>query len=253
MSDKRLYHEVAEKIKGLIKDGAFPPGSRLPGERELAERFNVSRVTVRDAEIGLQALGYISIKTGSGVYVQNIAEKDGRGLPDISAFDLTQARLLFESEAASLAALHISDEELVHLEELVQKIAHDNPNGEDASQKADREFHLAIAAASGNEAVKYTIENLWKIRNEQQSVAEVYAAICEIEDATGRHDEHAAILAALRDHDPIAAREAMQEHFTRLLESMIDLTEAKAVERHRKSATESRERYLASEKRRRQA
>ncbi|NNE59638.1 MAG: FadR family transcriptional regulator, partial [Woeseia sp.] len=69
MKDQRLYHSVADQILQLINDGSFPPGSRLPGERDLAERFDVSRVTIREAEIALQALGYIRIKTGSGVYV----------------------------------------------------------------------------------------------------------------------------------------------------------------------------------------
>ena len=253
MANKRLYHEIADKIKSMINEGAYPPGSRLLGERELAERFGVSRVTVREAEIVLQALGYINIKTGSGVYVLDPSEKEGSGLPNISAFELTEARLLFESEAASLAALHISDEELAHLDELVQQIAYDNPNGEEVSQEADRKFHLAIAAATGNAAVKYIIETLWKIRNELPAVKEVYATICQIEDATDRHAEHAGVLDALRNRDPLAARHAMQEHFRRLLESMIDVTEARAVEELRKTATESRHRFLASEKRRRHA
>lgn len=253
MLDKRLYHEVSEKIKDLITSGAFPPGSRLPAERELAERFEVSRVTVREAEIALQALGYISIKTGSGVYVLDPVDNKGQGLPDVSAFELTEARLMFESEAASLAAVHINDEQLEHLGELVEQIAFDNPNGEETSQKADREFHLAIAAASGNAAVKHIIETLWKIRNELPAVKIVHEAICEIEDATDRHLEHSTVLDALRARDPLAARHAMQEHFRRLLESMIDVTEARAVEELRKSATESRQRFLASEKQRRHA
>ena len=51
MTGKRLFQSVAEQIAGLIDDGAFPPGTRLPGERELAERLGVSRVTIREAEI----------------------------------------------------------------------------------------------------------------------------------------------------------------------------------------------------------
>ena len=101
MAEKRLYHSVADEIMKLISDGSFPPGTRLPGERELAERFNVSRVTVREAEIALQALGYISIKTGSGVYVLDPTVKASSGLPTVTAFELTEARLLFESEAAA--------------------------------------------------------------------------------------------------------------------------------------------------------
>jgi DNA-binding FadR family transcriptional regulator len=245
MREKRLYHSVAEQIKELIKDGAFPPGSRLPGERELAERFDVSRVTIREAEIALQALGYINIKTGSGVYVLDPVGEESHGLPNISAFELTEARLLFESEAAALAARQISDETLRHLEDLVETMSQEDPKS-DATERADREFHLTIATASGNAAVKYIVETLWKIRTELPAVREVHAAICSVETAGDRHDEHSRVLKALRDRDVAAARLAMQEHFRGLLESMIDVTEEKALEELRKQVTESRQRYLNS-------
>jgi len=246
MTEKRLYHSVADEILKLISEGAFPPGTRLPGERELAERFNVSRVTVREAEIALQALGYINIKTGSGVYVLDPAHNNSQGLPNVTAFELTEARLIFESEAAALAARHISDENLDHLEELVEKMSRDDPQFSDASQDADREFHLTIAAASGNAVVQYIIENLWKIRTEVPAVREVHAAICAVEEASHRHSEHADVVKALRERDPSAARQAMQAHFRGLLGSMIDVTEEKALEELRKQTTESRQRYLDS-------
>ncbi len=246
MKDKRLYHSVADKIKKLISDGAYPPGSRLPGERELAVQFGVSRVTIREAEIALQALGYISIKTGSGVYVLDHAKAANGGLPNISAFELTEARLLFESEAAALAAGHMDDDTLERLGKLVAKMSTDKPRDEEVAQQADREFHLIIAQASGNAAVQYVVETLWKIRNELPEVREVHTAICAFEDADERYAEHANILEALRTRDPSAARLAMQEHFRGLLGSMIDVTEEQALEELRKQTTESRQRYLHS-------
>lgn len=244
MKDKRLYHAVAEKIKALIENGAYPPGSRLPGERELAQQLDVSRVTIREAEISLQALGYLNIKTGSGVYVLESEKKESGMLPNISAFELTEARLLFESEAAALAARQISDETLEHLEDLVKTMSQDEPPGSDVSQQADREFHLLIAAASGNTAVRYIVETLWKIRTELPAVRAVHSAICSVEGAADRYDEHAAVLKALRARDAAAARLAMREHFKRLLESMIDVTEELGLEELRKQTTESRQRYL---------
>ena len=246
MTEKRLYHSVADEILKLISDGAFPPGTRLPGERELAERFNVSRVTVREAEIALQALGHIAIKTGSGVYVLDHAEKEAAGLPKVTAFELTEARLLFESEAAALAARHVTNETLDHLAELVERMSRDDPQFSDASQEADREFHLTIAKASGNAVVRYVVETLWKIRTEVPAVREVHSAICAVEDAAHRHAEHADVVKALRERNPSAAREAMQAHFRGLLGSMIDVTEEKALEELKKKTTESRERYLES-------
>ncbi len=246
MTDKRLYHSVADKITQRIHDGSYPPGSRLPGERELAAEFGVSRVTIREAEIALQALGQIRIKTGSGVYVLDQSEQETRGLPNVSAFELTEARSLFESEAAALAAREISDETLAYLDELVTAMSSDDPQDEAASQEADRKFHLAIAVASNNAAVQFVIETLWQMRTELPAVREVHAAVCAEEAATQRGAEHADILNALRKRDSLAARSAMQNHFSRLLTSMIDVTEEQALEELRQKTTESRRRYLNS-------
>ncbi|MDQ2949653.1 MAG: GntR family transcriptional regulator, partial [Acidobacteriota bacterium] len=108
MSEKRLFHSVATQIGALIDEGIFPPGTRLPGERELAERFGVSRVTIREAEIALQAVGRIEIKTGSGVFVCTEQQVQQGILPKVSAFEVTEARLAIESEGAALAAKVIS-------------------------------------------------------------------------------------------------------------------------------------------------
>jgi len=246
MKDKRLYHSVGDQILELINNGAFPPGSRLPGERELAERFDVSRVTIREAEIALQALGHIKIKTGSGVYVLDRSAKSNGGLPEISAFELTEARLLFESEAAALAARQVSDADLQVLDGLIERMSSSDPADEEDSQRADQEFHLAIAAASGNAAVQYIIETLWKMRTEIASIRDVHAAICSTEDATDRGSEHAEVLSALKNRDPDGARNAMQTHFRRLLGSMIDITEEQGLQELQKTVTASRQRFLKS-------
>lgn len=243
-NDKRLYHSVSERIMQMITDGAFPPGSRLPGERELAERFDVSRVTVREAEIALQALGYLNIKTGSGVYVLDPADKETGSFPTVSPFELTEARLLFESEAAALAAGHIDDETLGKLDGMIARMSSKDPADDEDSQLADREFHQAIAVASGNAAVRYVVETLWKMRTKIPEIRDVHAAICAEEDAGDRGSEHADILKALKNRDPAAARDAMQDHFRRLLGSMIDVTEEQALQEIRHRVTQSRERYL---------
>ena len=240
MAGKRLYHSVAEQIVTMIDDGIFPPNSRLPGERELAEQLSVSRVTVREAEIFLQAQGIIQVKTGSGAYVLDPSKHNG-SLPNVSAFELTEARTLFESEAAALAARDISDETLSLLEEHLKKM-----RGSDReAELADREFHRTIASASGNATVLYVVEMLWRIRMESKPVRKVYDSVCH-DDADAREAEHREILDALRARDPAAARVAMREHFRRLIESMLDVTEEQALEEIRRKATESRERFLTS-------
>ena len=243
MTDKRLYNTVARSVLELIEKGVYPTGSRLPAERNLAEQFKVSRVTIRQALVALQARGKVDIRTGSGVYVLEDIDPGHESLPKVNAFEVTEARSLFESEVAALAALNISDEELEKLAGCIKKMASDDPRDEEAAEKADRDFHLTIAAASGNSAARHIVELLWKMRDELPQVKEVYESVC-LEDTSQRGDEHMEIYDALRERDPAAARVAMRKHFARLLGSMLDITEEQALERIRKQASESRTRFL---------
>lgn len=242
MSQKRLFHTVADQILQLIADEGFGPGAKLPGERELAERFGVSRVTVREAEVALQAQGKLAIKTGSGVFVCATPEK-ADALPHVSPFEVTEARSLFESEAAALAASVITDEALTRLDYLVEAMGGTNPDLD--SDTADREFHRVIAASANNAAVLHTIETLWRMRSELPEVSAAHKAVCEIDDSS-RVEEHAAILNALKARDPGAARRAMRAHFNRLLAAMLDASAASALEALERQVAASRERFLIS-------
>ena len=242
MAEKRLFHSVAAKIGDLIEQGIFPSGTRLPGERELAERFGVSRVTIREAEIALQATGRIEIKTGSGVYVCADQPRNHDILPKMSAFEVTEARLLIESEAAALAAKAISDGDLAELEALTAQMASAD---EEASTLADQQFHATIARASGNAAIVHVIETLWRMREELPEVKHMYESVCDA-DANVRAMEHQDILDALKARDPARARTAMRLHFRRLIGAMLDVSEKRALEEMEQRITNSRERFLSA-------
>lgn len=241
MAGTRLYHSVASEITGLIDQGTYRPGARLPSERALAEEFQVSRVTVREALVSLQTLGRVRIRIGSGVYVCDSADAHGPSQPEASAFELTQARLLIESEAAALAAPEIDDETLERLQGLLARIR--DSASDDQADLADRDFHLAIAAASGNGVVRQVVESLWRLRLEQEDIKRVYRAVCS-HDADKRGKEHAEILDALRARDAGAARLAMRRHFRRLMESMLEVTEEQALKQVKRRVAETRQRYL---------
>ncbi len=243
MRNQRLFHDVANKITQLIEQGVFSAGARLPGERDLADRFGVSRVTVREAEIALQALGRLEIKMGSGVYVSRKQPLDNGALPEISGFELIEARSLFESEAAALAAKNITHETLLKLEQLVNKM--DDREDLDAAIEANRLFHLTIAEASKNRAVLHTVQSLWRMRLEVPAVRNTYETVAS-DDADCRAREHRNILDALKAHDPIAARNAMRQHFYRLLKAMLEATEQLELRQLQKRGAESRERFLRS-------
>ncbi len=226
----------------MIESGEFPVGSRLPGERDLAERLGVSRVTIREAEIALEAQGWISIRTGSGVYVQH--REDGYALPQVTAFDLTAARAIIEAEAAALAASHITDADLLELEDLIVTMSGAGGADESAAM-ADQQFHLAIARIGGNPVLEHCVSLIWRIRNEQSEVRQVYGRVCH-NDSEARTNEHAEILAALRRRDPQASRAAMREHFHRLFEAMLEANESAAMAELRQKTANDRMRFLAT-------
>jgi len=243
MSDRRLYKTVAKQILALIEVGEFPPGSRLPGERELADRFGVSRVVVREAEISLETLGHIEVRVGSGAYVlEKSDDLLGGVVPSVGPLELTEARAVFEGESAALAAPIISDAEISKLEASVQNMMGASDLTPD---EADREFHLIIANATGNDAIIHTINSLWEMREQSQDKHSVYKRVCE-HDTAHREIEHSAIVDALKERDPVKARTAMRQHFTRLLDAMLEATEQEAVEAVKKQISASRQRFTMS-------
>ena len=244
-TDKRLYNEVVRQIVAMIDSGQFPPGSRLPGERDLAAQLGVSRVTVREAQIALQAQRRIEVRTGSGAKVLAPSTSNG-AMPPVNAFELTQARTLFESEAAALAATTITDEEVEALDKLVEHMREDSGGGsgdDSLHEDADRGFHLTIANATKNAAIIETVERLWQIRTDVEEIRQAYDSICGITPDM-RLAEHQEIADALRRRDPVGAREAMRRHFACITEAMLAAAEEQAIEEARRRTSETRQRFL---------
>jgi len=243
-SNDRLYQELARKLIVQLTSGAYPVGSRLPAERELAQQYNVSRPTVREAIIALEVQGLVEVRVGSGAYVLRLPGKGDIAGFNITAFELTEARLLFEGEAAALAASQITDEDIAEIERLVREIARENqdPRG---TEKADRAFHLAIAKATRNHAVYDTIERLWDLRGTSPEAALLHekARTANVKPVV---EEHTAVLEALRVRDPAIARAAMRTHLAAVLDSLLFATEEKAVEEARRAVAAKRARYIHS-------
>lgn len=237
----RLYQDLARKLMAQLAEGAYAVGDRLPAERELAMAHNVSRPTLREAVIALEVQGLVEVRVGSGAYVKRLPNQNDAPGFNITAFELTEARLLFEGEAAALAATQISDDELAELDGLVKAIDLENaiPGG---SEKADRAFHLAIARVTRNAAIIEAIERLWDLRatSPESALLHEKARIANIKPVV---DEHSAVLLALRARDPVAARAAMHAHLTAVLESLLFATEEKAIQAVRRAAQARRDRY----------
>ena len=239
---KRLYRHVLEKMLILMDSGEFPVGGRLPPERTLAERFNVSRPTIREAIIALEILGRVEVKTGSGIYVLAHHSGSGNGIDHISPYELTEARALIEGEAVALTARNITSEELQELEDSLYEMAQENDEGALAEGDADKKFHQIIAQATRNEMLVSIIEHMWHVRNTAPQVSIAYKAICD-QDGAKRIEEHREIYEALVKRDPVAARAAMHQHFALILNKLIATSEAAQIEKARRQAEEVRKRF----------
>jgi len=240
-SKDRLYQDLARTLLKDLASGRYVVGTRLPAERELATKHGVSRPTVREAIIALEVQGLVEVRVGSGAYVRRLPGKKEASGFNVSAFEITEARLMFEGEAAALAATQITDEEIAVIEQLVRDIAREN-NDPKGSENADREFHIAIARATRNSAIAEAVSRLWDLRAASPEAALLHekARTANIKPVV---DEHSAILDALRARDPSGARAAMRNHLTQVIDSLLFATEERQIAEARKAAQAKRDRF----------
>lgn len=239
----RLYQKVAHELAERISQGDYPIGTRLPAERKLAERFNVSRPTIREAIIALELVGCVEVKSGSGVYVTSSGSSEALAgaVLDVGAFEILEARLVFESEIAAVAAKAITDEELEDLKVALHSMELENTQ-EEVSENADEIFHHIIAKGTHNEAMISVCKHLWAMRNQSNVSASILDKVRQA-GSRPRIEEHRVILDALVARDPDAARAAMREHLSRVADQLLESTEAQAIEEAKKSVSRERERF----------
>ena len=120
---KRRYYDIGLQIEELLYSGVFKAGERLPSERDLSERFNTSRTTIRDAVIMLELKGILEVKQGSGIFfigsTDNPNHKSLMPYSEIGPFELLQARQVIESNITGFAATQIRFNELLELKKII--------------------------------------------------------------------------------------------------------------------------------------
>lgn len=245
MTDRALYHSVADELITLIDAGDYELGSRLPSERDLAVKFKVSRTVVREAQIALQAKGIIETRTGSGTYILNKPKFDLYGFATFNSFELIEARALIETESAALAAPIITEENIKELENYIE-IMSGRVKTNMTPLEADAAFHNTLSRATNNDVIILIVESMWKIRTESNRLQAAYEKVCETGCSRHLEDEHVAIVEALKARNPAAARKSMRAHFSRLIEALLIASEEEAQQEVRRKASEHRSRFLLS-------
>jgi GntR family transcriptional regulator, transcriptional repressor for pyruvate dehydrogenase complex len=206
--------KIIQQLKQLIVSGQLKPGDRLPAERVLAEKLGVGRSYVREAIRKLEFFGLLKTSPQSGTYVSGYSIKMIEGvLTDIINFNkddfsaLIEARYYMEINAARLAAMRRTEEDLALLRGAVEDYDNKVNNKQDAVQE-DMFIHLRIANATKNSVFESMLLMLLPdiIRNI------VEKKICGDNRGVKAMAEHHEILQAIADQDADAAGEAMSRH-----------------------------------------
>jgi GntR family transcriptional repressor for pyruvate dehydrogenase complex len=210
----RLYEKLSQQIKDQILNGNLKDGDRLPNERQLAERFEVSRTVVREAIKTLVNEGLVEVRSGRGTFVIDDTSGALRHSLDMvmsigqagAVANVVEIRGLLEPPIAALAADRATEEDIASMQEAV--IAMDaSMDDVDAFIAADHAFHLALAKGTQNPIIPKLIDSIVDLLHEQRK------GIFYVEGGPQRGQlHHKRILAGVVGHDPEAAREAMQAH-----------------------------------------
>jgi GntR family transcriptional repressor for pyruvate dehydrogenase complex len=219
VQSEKLSSAVVRQIEELILRGILRPGERLPPERELAERLDVSRPSLRDAIGQLQAQGLLSTRAGAGVFVADVlgsafstALVELFSRHDEAVFDYLSFRRDMEGLAAERAARQGSDTDLKVVQAIFEKMeaAHAKRNPEDEAQ-LDAQFHMAITEASHNVVMLHMMRSMYDLLRE--GVFYNRQAIFKQRQTRGLLlDQHRAINDALQARDPQGARAAVEAH-----------------------------------------
>ena len=214
VSRTRASADIVDQIERAIFDRAYAAGERLRSERELAEQFRVSRITVRDALRVLEARGLIRVKVGAsgGAFVTetNLDQVVGSistmvKLRRMTLSELAEARTIVESAAAERAAARADAAAIAKLASMVERsraVVHDGLPHTEVSM----DFHVGVAEASGNELLSATVQAY------RDLLMQTLRDMRDPSSAQVTQKWHEDILDAIRQHDAEATRKLMQDH-----------------------------------------
>lgn len=219
VNDRRASALIVEQVRALILDGKLTPGDRLPPEREMCERFGVSRVTVREALRVLETNGLVEIRVGAhgGAFLTKpTSARVGASIVDmltlssVTATEVTEVRLVLELGMIPMLCDNAEDDDIAALEEICDRQQAALDSGEyDVSLSA--EFHTRLAAATHNTAFEMLIHSfhgplLMSLATAQKTAPEMGKRGLE---------EHREIVAAIQSGDAETGARVMREHLTR--------------------------------------
>lgn len=216
----RYYEHVIDSIKGMIARGELKCGEKIPSERDLAERFNVSRVPIREALKILEYMGILDSSRGDGTYVRNITVEDLIGKMDFAVtatadtlMDLLELRISLETFAAYYAAQRRTDEDIASIQKLLRDMREAkkvNDGTEESVQnlrKLSHGFHQALVRAAHNAVLSSVYEYLYELLDISRQFTINNSGISYSSIVA-----HEALFSKVIEGDAEGARQCMEEH-----------------------------------------
>jgi len=226
---KRKSAYAAEQLISAIKNGVYKAGDKLPSERELAKQMGISRPLIREALSALHLAGIIESRPGDGTYIRKNV-RNGRIEAqvlsilegDVHPVEVLEARKSLEEGIAKLAAEKANTEDLKRIERaLTQEEKAAKERDYDNYVKSDRDFHLAIAAASHNSLLEAAVRPLIKIMGQELWGGMDLLYLFNDQGIKQTLDEHRRIFDAIRQRNVTLAVEAVRRHLNRSKERFL--------------------------------
>lgn len=209
---------MAKQLKQQIVNGRFQPGEKLPSTKELSERFQVGRSSVREALSALKAMGLVDIRQGEGCYVRminpadiDIPEFDGLLMNPQTVLELLEARMALEVANAAIAARKRTDSDLQTLADVLKKME-SHLGDEKVGEMADIAFHQALAQATHNTIMVRLLETISS--SMETAIRETRRLFMFADKSVSERlwNEHRAIVDAVANRDADLAQEKMKAH-----------------------------------------
>ncbi|MDU6175324.1 MAG: FadR/GntR family transcriptional regulator [Clostridium perfringens] len=224
VKNMKVYEQVVDQIKEMVRVGQIKKGDKLPTERVMAEELQVSRTSIREAMRALEVVGLIESRQGAGNYIRE--EFDDVLLEPLSIVfmlqngtnkDIFELREVLELSTIFLSVMRISDEELKKLGELVERFK--TSRDEEENVKIDSEFHSIIVKGANNVLITNLLEGVSELVD--KFISEGRRAILSDEGNRGKLlDFHEKIYLSIKNRDAYSAYTHMQEHFQLIKENI---------------------------------
>lgn len=227
IANRKIYEQIAEQIQEQIVSGRLTPGQKLPSTRELTERYQVGRSTMREALSMLKAMGLIEIRQGEGCFVRSPQEAEVE-VPRFehlftsmeAVIELLEARISLEVANAGLAAVKRTDDDVAALEAVLADMDNERAT-ETVGEKQDMRFHLTLARSTHNSIMVKLLETISaqvELTIRETRRVRLYA---NKEIAGQLWREHKAIADAVSARDPEQAQAAMRRHLIHVEEEIM--------------------------------